>query len=150
MSTLRSSLIRLASERPELRAHLLPLLGARGKRASSTPWRNAVEMQLSRDILAAINKAASPALAKYKDVPLVDQYLDGLIPIQDLVKGLTQKALLLDSPEQYIELFESGVLSKQELEVGLGAFDHLPSVIQYLGGDITIDELQRNLATRRR
>lgn len=148
MSNLRSSLIRLASERPELRAHLLPLLGARGKRASRTPY--AVEVQLSREILAAINKAASPALAKYEGVPLVDQYLEGMITIQELVRGLTQKALLLDSPEQYIELFESGVLSKQELGVGLEAFEHLPSVDQYLMGVITIDELQRNLATRRR
>lgn len=142
MSTLRSSLIRLASERPELRAHLLPLLGARGKRASD------VQRILSDKIILAIQTAVRPVVNHFTSVPLVAQYEEGVIDIFDLMAGLKRKTLGVNSPEKIIGMYEAGVIDFREMGDELEAFDSVPVVHQYLEGIIPIQDLKKGLKIR--
>ena len=84
-------------------------------------------------------------LTKYDGIPLVDQYLEGVIPFHELVQGLVRSSLFLSSPDRFIELHEDGMITDREFSEGLMGFEHIPSVRQYLEGVIPIQDLKRAL-----
>lgn len=124
MTTLRSSLIRLAHEKPELRSHLLPLLtktAATGKTAGDSAleallpqqdvWgvvralkgKDAVSAQLLREVYSTLQKrlelsdGEAEALRRLKDVATRGQNWDADLLRNNIFKAANALGLKLPS-----------------------------------------------------
>jgi hypothetical protein len=145
--SLRSKLIKLAHEQPELRAHILPLV-TKTAGASATAE---VRRQLL-GILAAHRKQLDMLKAglfttleqTYGDIPVVQRFMFNTLSLDELERAIKNPRTPLMSLERLMEIYRDGIIDIKELSNELETYyGDMRSVRMFLEGVIDVNELDR-------